>query len=122
MFLHIKEYDLLRFRPFVEWYVKSAVARKNPHYFFEYLLTNSNKYPTHCIDLLSLYKKYPKPNNSEGPYYSDEPTKIVLNCYNTLHNQGNRIYIQKAIALFDRMLQVDVLRRSANEALALIEK
>lgn len=122
MFLHLKDYTFTEFKPFVKQYVKSAVARKNPHYFFDYLLKHSNTHPTDCIDLLALYKKYPKPNHSKGPYYSDEPTKIALNCYNTLYNQGNQPYVKKAIALFDRMLQVDVLRRSANEALVLIEK
>lgn len=122
MFLHIKDYTFTEFKPFMKQYAKSAVARKKANHFFGYLLKYSNNHPIDCIDLLALYKKYPKPNRSKGFYFSDEPTKIVLNCYNTLNNQGNQQCVKKAIALFDKMLQVDVLRGSANEALVLIEK
>jgi hypothetical protein len=124
MFLHYekREGSFEKLLPYIIKYAKSRVARKNPHYFLEYILKNTSSYPNDCINLISVFRLYARPNNVTGPFYEDEPIKIVLNAYNVLNNKGDIPYIKKSIRLFDEMLRVDYLRKGAFQALQLVER
>jgi hypothetical protein len=121
MFLHIEDQSFENWLPFLSKYATSSVARLSPEYFLGYLLKKSGVHPKKCLQLVKNYKTYKKPNHSTGPYYQDEPIKIVLNAYNQLLNTGELKSIKKAINLFDEMLTVDYLRTTANAALTLVE-
>jgi hypothetical protein len=122
MYLHIKKASYNDWLPFLYKYSKSSIARKNPQYFLEYLVNNSTEYPIQCLDILDNLKSLPRPDISNGPYYQDEPLKIVLNSYNILVNSENKEYLKKSIEIFDRMLKIDFLRQQANSALHLVEQ
>lgn len=122
MYLHIKKASFNDWLPFIKKYSRSHIAKKNPQYFLEYLVNNSTVHPTQCLDILDNLKTLPRPNISNGPYYQDEPLKIVLNSYNIFVNSENEEYLKKSIEIFDRMLKIDFLRQQANSALHLVEQ
>jgi len=126
-----REYDLVFFKnkedftewiPFLNSYAKSRSLKNNPRNFLAFLLANVNNFPEKCIDLMTNYRSMNQPNLSQGPYYTDEPLKIVLNAYIVFNNSNNEKYIKKAIKLFDQMLQIDFLRKNAYMALDIVEK
>ena len=123
MFLQIEMiYPFEKFLPFLVLYSKSKVIKLNPHYFLEYILKHANTNPKECLDLISEYKSYQKPSHQNGPYYSNELIMIVLNVYNMVKNDINKEYSERAIKLFDEMLQIDYLRREAHVAIELFER
>jgi len=123
-FLHLieKPVDFLTAFPYLKKFIKSKVGKSNPHYFLEYVLKNGGSYPKECIELINGYKSFKVPNHSNGPFYADEPIKIVLNSYNAFNNNADKKNIKKTIKLFDEMLQTDYLRKEAYQALNLVER
>lgn len=124
MFLHIEEkaFSFSNWLPFLRLYAKSNAAKMNPHYFLDFILKYTGKYPKECIQLISNYKSYSKPDISNGPYYREEPVKIVLNCYNTFNNMGEQELAKNTLRLFNEMLKIDYFRKEANGALLMVEQ
>ncbi len=106
----------IKIYPLLVKYSKSNVVKSSPHYFYEYLLSNAKKYPKECIDLVSRFKNYTKPDISKSGYYDDDPVKILLGAYNSLRNVGESDdrYKEKSIRIFDQLLKDDRFRKSAN--------
>ena len=120
-FLHLQDQDV-KFEailPFLEKYSKSKVIRKSPHYYYEYLLKHAKKYPKECIDLVSKFKYYEKPDMSKSGYYEDDPVKILIGSYNSLRtiNRQDYQYMKKSMSIFDEMLKDKRFRRSANNVI-----
>jgi hypothetical protein len=122
MFFEIEKLPFKQWFPMLKLYYKSHAAKKNPQYFFTYLLKNTYQHPKECLTLISHYNKYQKPNIQHGPYYKEEPINIVLNCYNSFLNTGDKVHVEKSISLFDGMLKTDYLRRGAYSALQLADR
>lgn len=119
MFLQFKDKPKAFFKnlfPLLLKYSKSNVVKSSPHYYYEYLLTNAKNYPKECIDLISRFKFYDKPDISKAGYYDDEPVKILLGAYNSLRSvESEEIYKEKSMKIFDEMLRDDRFRLSANK-------
>jgi len=106
--------------PILKKYSKSKVVKKSPGDFFEYLVKCSKAHPKECLDLLSSFHNYDKPDFTKGGYYSDEPIKVLLGAYNSLRSSNtlNAALINKSMVLFDKMLIDERFRTEANKALA----
>ena len=116
--IHFEEYF-----EFINQYHTSRVAKIDPHYFLDFLVKCSKQFPQKCIDFISHYKEYAKPNNFTGPHYDgSEPVKIVIGAINGLYETENKdmVYINKAMCLFDEMLKSTVFRGSAFDVLSKI--
>ncbi len=108
---HFKEYIQL-----IDKFHTSKVAKREPHYYFDFLVKCSKQYPVECIDLISNYSIYDKPNSINGPHYDgSEPVKIVVGALNGLYEAEtkNYDYINRAMNLFDEMLKDPTFRGSA---------
>lgn len=110
--------------PLLQKYARSTVARKDPNYFFEYLLKCAKKYPVECLDLLKHVYTYDKPDISHAGYYDDEPVKVLIGIYNSLSSMEtmNPKHLNKTIALFDKMLKTQKFRGAANKVIDQVEK
>lgn len=109
--------------PLLRKYARSNVARKEPHYYFEYLLKCAKKHPVECLELLQHVNTYDKPDISQGGYYDDEPVKVLIGIYNSLSSleTKNPKHLDKTIALFDKMLKTQKFRGAANKVIAQVE-
>lgn len=110
--------------PLLKKYARSNVARKEPHYYFEYLLKCAKKHPFECLELLQHVNTYDKPDISQAGYYDDEPIKVLIGIYNSLSSLGmkNSKHLNKAIALFDKMLKTQKFRGAANKVIDQVER
>ncbi|WP_028375351.1 NACHT domain-containing protein [Leeuwenhoekiella sp. MAR_2009_132] len=110
--------------PLLKKYARSNVARKEPHYYFEYLLKCAKKHPVECLEILGHVNTYDKPDISQAGYYDDEPVKVLIGIYNSLSSLEvkNPKYLNKTIALFDKMLKTQKFRGAANKVIDQVEK
>ncbi len=122
-FLHLDEDKFQLYLPLLKEYCESRVASKSPHYFFEYLLKCTKRFPRECLFLISNFSKYEKPNITESGHYDNEPIKVLVGAYNSLRNgnQLNRHYIKKTMKLFDKMLIDERFRMTAEKILIEVE-
>jgi hypothetical protein len=109
--------------PLLQKYARSDVARKEPHYYFEYLLKCVKKHPIECLELLQHLNTSDKPNISQNRYFDDEPVKILIAIYNSLSSleAKNPQLLSKAITLFDKMLKTQKFRFAANKVIDQVE-
>lgn len=109
--------------PLLKKYAQSNVARKEPHYYFEYLLKCAKKHPVECLELLQHVNTYDKPDISQAGYYDDEPVKVLIGIYNSLSSleTKNLKHLNKTIALFDKMLKTQKFRGAANKVIDQVE-
>ena len=105
-------------------YARSNVARKEPHYYFEYLLKCAKKYPVECLELLQHVNTCDKLDISQADYYEDEPVKVLIGIYNSLSSleTKNPKYLDKTITLFDKMLKSQKLRGAVNKVIDKVER
>jgi hypothetical protein len=110
--------------PLLKKYARSNVARKKPHYYFEYLLKCAKKHPVECLELLQHINTYDKPDISQAGYYDDEPVKVLIGIYNSLSSleAKNPEHLNKTIALFDKMLKTQKFRGAANKVIDKVER
>lgn len=103
---------------------KSAVIRKSPRTFFEYLIKCATKYPEECLELIEDFDIYEKPNIQSGGYYDKEPLKVVINAYSALwgRKKRNDVLLKKALLLYDRMLLDDRFHGEATKILEEVEQ
>jgi hypothetical protein len=119
-FLRLEPERFLDYFNLINIFSTSNIAKRDPHYYYDYLLKCAKNYPEHCIDLISHYKKYDKPNQGIGPYYEgNEPMKILISSYNVLYEHSfiKKDYLNKTLLLFDEMLQDSFFRTSAEQVL-----
>jgi len=104
--------------PFMKVYSKSELFRQDPRYFLQFLLKCAKEYPSECLELLSNMDFRVVPSIQKRGYYEAEPVQLVLLIYNTLNNTkaGNR-KINKALSIFDDMLQIEHLRLASHKAM-----
>jgi len=109
--------------PLLQKYARSNVVRKEPHYYFEYLLKCAKKHPVECLELLQHVNTYDKPDISQAGYYDDEPFKVLIGIYNSLSSleTKNPKHLNKTIALFDKMLKTQKFRGAANKVIDQVE-
>jgi hypothetical protein len=109
--------------PLLQKYARSNMARKEPHYYFEYLLKCVKKHPVKCLELLKHMETYDKPDISRAGYYHDEPVKVLIGIYNSLSSLEikNPLHLNKSIALFDKMLKTQKFRAAANKVIDQVE-
>ncbi len=105
--------------PLLQKYARSNVAKKEPHYYFEYLLKCAKKHPVECLELLQHVITYDKPDISQAGYYDDEPVKVLIGIYNSLSSSKTKDseHLNKTIALFDEMLKNQKFRGAANKVI-----
>lgn len=110
--------------PLLQKYARSNVAKKKPHYYFEYLLKCAKKHPVECLELLQHVNTYDKPDISQAGYYDDEPVKVLIGIYNSLSSleAKNPKHLNKTITLFDKMLKTQKFRGAANNVIDQVEK
>lgn len=110
--------------PLLKLYCKSAIAKRSPHYFFEYLLTCSKRYPKECLTLLSSFKRYEKPDITQSGHYEDEPVKVLLGAYNSLKSSSRLepYWINRSMKLFDSILLDERFQKTASKALMEVEQ
>ena len=109
--------------PLLQKYAQSNVARKKPRYYFEYLLKCTKEHPTQCLELLQHVNTYDKPDISQAGYYNDEPVKALIGIYNSLSSweTKNSKYLNRTMALFDKMLKTQKFRGAVNKVIDQIE-
>jgi hypothetical protein len=103
---------------------KSAVIRKDPRPFFEYIVKCATKFPEECLELVEDFAIYEKPNIQSSGYYEKEPLKVVINAYSALwgRKQRNSALLNKALLLYDKMLLDDRFHREATMILEEVEQ
>lgn len=119
-FLHLSPADFLLYYPLIKEFSASQVAKKDPHYFYDYLIKCCKQHPVQCLDLLTHFRKYNAPDPFKGPYYEGtEPVKILVGSYNGLYETLplNKKYVIKAMDQFDKMLQQPMFRNAAQQVL-----
>ncbi|MCC5916475.1 MAG: ATP-binding protein [Cryomorphaceae bacterium] len=123
-FLDLTSEMFLEVYPLLQKYARSNVARKEPRQYFEYLLKCAKKHPIECLELLQHVNTYDKPDISQAGYYDDEPVKVLIGIYNSLSSleTKNSKYLNKTIALFDKMLKTQKFRGAANKVIDQVEK
>jgi len=109
--------------PLLKKYARSNVARKEPGYYFEYLLQCVKKHPIECLELIQHVNTYDKPDISQVGYYNDEPVKVLIGIYNTLSSVDtkNSKHLNKTMSLFDKMLKTQKFRGAANKVINQVE-
>ncbi|KAA9331174.1 NACHT domain-containing protein [Adhaeribacter soli] len=122
-FLDLTPEMFLEVYPLLQKYAQSNVAKKEPHYYFEYLLKCAKKHPVECLELLQHVISYDKPDISQAGYYDDEPVKVLIGIYNSLSSleTKNPTHLNKTIALFDKMLKTQKFRGAANKVIDQVE-
>lgn len=122
-FLDLIPEMFLKVYPLLQKYARSNVAKKEPHYYFEYLLKCAKKHPVECLELLQHVITYDKPNISQAGYYNEEPVKVLIGIYNSLSSleSKNPKNLNKTIALFDKMLKTQKFRGAAYKVIDQVE-
>ncbi|MDW7692498.1 AAA family ATPase [Flammeovirgaceae bacterium SG7u.111] len=122
-FLDLTPEMFLEVYPLLQKYARSNVVRKEPHYYFEYLLKCAKKHPVECLELLQHVNTYDKPGISQAGYYDDEPVKVLIGIYNSLSSleTKNLKHLNKTMALFDKMLKTKKFRGAANKVIDRVE-
>ncbi len=123
-FSHLKPSDFPHLLPLLTRFAKTTVARKNPRPFYEYLITCAKKHPRECLDLVSDFAQYEKPDIRFAGHYGEEPFKVVINAYNSLleRKNDNAVFLREALLLFDKMLLDDRFRSYAVKTLEEVER
>lgn len=105
--------------PFMIKYSKSEVYNYEPRYFLQYLLKCSKDYPIECLDLVREMNFTRVPSTQQRGRYDSEPVQLILSIYSSLNNhfKKNKKEIEISLNIFDRMMKLDHLRFSANNAL-----
>ncbi|QHL87951.1 AAA family ATPase [Nibribacter ruber] len=122
-FLDLTPEMFLEVYPLLQKYARSNVAKKEPHYYFEYLLKCAKKHPVECLELLQHVTTYDKPDISQAGYYDGEPVKVLIGIYNSLSSleTKNPNHLNQSIALFDKMLKTQKFRGAANKVIDHVE-
>lgn len=117
-----ENFDILY--PLIKIYAKSMVAKKGSRNYFEFLAKNSKTYPYKCLELISYFGKYDKPDLLTDTYSGDEPMQVLIGAYNALSKdvKEDRKYIKISMKLFDNMLESEHVRRAANNVLENVER
>jgi hypothetical protein len=108
---------------FLELYSQSLLCKKEPRYFFDFLIECSKNYPIECLILLSKMDfGVSPPKVQKRGYYDKEPIQLVLAIYSKLisENKKDKTQIKIALDIFDNMLKHRFLRNNANNAIELI--
>jgi hypothetical protein len=108
---------------FLEVYSQSLLCKKEPRYFFDFLIECSKSYPIECLLLLSKMDfSISPPIVQKRGYYDKEPIQLVLAIYSKLisENKKDKKQIKIALDIFDNMLKHRFLRNNANNAIELI--
>lgn len=110
------------FFPFLQEYSKSIICIKDPRYFLQYLIKCSKDFPKECVELLSNMDFSANPNIQHHGYYDKEPIQLILSIYSKLvaTAKKDKNLINKALNIFDNMLQHSHLRNNANQAIETI--
>ena len=121
-FIHLKPENFKKFLPVLKKYSKSKTGTVHLQYFFDYLMKCVKKYPKECLQLISNYKKHEKPNIGQGDS-SDDRIKVVIGIYNSLREAhvSDKKYFDKALSIFDFMLQDPSYRRDAYRVIQEVE-
>ncbi len=86
------------------------------------LLKCCKHHPLVCIDLLKNWDQYERPDISKSGHYDKEPIALIIGCYNAIREElGGDTYIDKAMDIFDQMLQDDRFRTEANVVMEQVE-
>ena len=104
---------------FLKEYVKSDHARKEPRYFFSYLITCSKQYPIECLELMQKTTHFDNTDVQRRGSFDKEPVQVVLSIYSSLNKDfnKNKVYIKRTLNIFDKMLQNNNMRLNANKAI-----
>jgi hypothetical protein len=106
--------------PLLKKYSRSVVVRKQPGYFFEYLLKCCREFPKECIDLLNTSAGYEVADITRAGYYEPGlPIKVLVGAYNSLNTTqySDERYLKKGLNLFDRLLQQPSFRNAAEKVM-----
>lgn len=118
----LRKFNISNFRelmPFMRKYSQSLLFRQDPRYFLQFLLKCTKEYPADCLELLGNMNFNIVPNIQKRGHYDTEPVQLILSVYSSLNNnfKANKSQIDKALSIFDKMLQVQHLRLSSHKAM-----
>lgn len=121
-FLFLKPKDFQILLPILKKYAKSRMGTVNLHYFYDYIMKCVKKHPRECLLLLSNFKKQEKPDVQQG-YTADERIKVVIGIYNSLRESipYEIKYLNRALTIFDYMLQDTSYRKDAYRVIQEVE-
>lgn len=113
-FRHFKVEDFIKIYTVILEYSKTEIVRKHCTNFFEFLAKVVSLEPEKCISLLQNYKNFESPeiryNALQGKL-----VQILIEAYNRVIDDT---YKEKAMNVFDAILQVGIYTREALEVLA----
>ncbi len=123
-FLDLTPEIFLEVFPLLQKYSHSNVAKRGPHYYFQYLIKCAKKHPKECLELLLQVNTYDKPDITQVGHYDNEPIKVLIGIYNSLSSLETKDMesLNKSIELFDDMLKNPKFRGAANKVLDQVEK
>lgn len=109
--------------PLLQKYARSVPAKRNPGYYYQFLIKCAKKHPLECIDLAQYWNTYDRPDISQSSHYENEPVDLVIACYNALRDTTEgKPYINKTLNIFDAMLDDERFRISANRIIELVDR
>ena len=116
-----ERFDILL--PLIKKYSRSIAARRDPNYFYQYLIKCAKKHPRDCIDLLAHWETYDQPDITKSGHYEHEPVDLIIACYNSLrYTKKEKGYREKSLDIFDKMLLNSRFRVSANRVIQQVEQ
>lgn len=115
-FLHLNAKDFELLLPLLRAYTFSKISKVKVHYFYDYLLKCLKNYPRECLELMANLR----PNIKETNYLErgqSQKVKVIIGIYNSLLENFPDEFdmIDKALRLFDTMLQDQTYRLTARE-------
>ncbi len=113
-FLDIKVEDFNKIYSLILEYSKTEIVKKHCAHFFEFLAKAVSIEPEKCINILQNYKNFESPEIR----YNDLQGKLVQILIEAYNRVIDDIYKEKAMNVFDAVLQIGVYTREALEVLA----
>jgi hypothetical protein len=113
-FRHFKVEDFIKIYTVILEYSKTEIVRKHCTNFFEFLAKVVSLEPEKCISILQNYKNFESPEIR----YNDLQGKLVQILIEAYNRVIDDTYKEKAMNVFDAILQVGVYTREALEVLA----
>jgi len=113
-FRHFKVEDFIKIYTVILEYSKTKIVEKHCAHFFEFLAKSVSLEPEKCISILQNYKNFESPDIRYNALQG-KLVQILIEAYNRVRDD---IYKEKAMNVFDAILQVGVYTRDALKVLA----
>jgi hypothetical protein len=113
VFLYLDKWDKDDMIPFVSTYCKSCVSVFASNGVLGFMEKAAAKYPRQVLNWISLLYENKKLHNDNNSFISSEILNIITIAYNGIHKYDkDDKTLEKALDIFDEILQNDDIRRS----------